>query len=323
MKRGGSRRGFTAAVTGAAAAALVLLACAAPRPAAAAHIDVAAPPLYDRCVKCDLVARLPEPPQLVIFGGSRAQRFEPSVAEKLTGLPAFNFAVQNSRPEDAYAMARHLFWRKPGVKLRCLWALQATSLTDLPLHPGLLAEPRLSRFLPEYLVRAQRKASVSTEGRELGPDTEFAERGSLVRNGYDTRLERGIPFERTLQGYLAAMVPRAASPSSYDHTRARKYFERTLQLFNLHDVEPVLVIMPYHPAVLSAFRAVGWDAKEDEFKSYLRSLKGSYRFHLLDYTKIAAFHGREDAFYDGSHITAANARRILAQAVKDAPAGFR
>jgi len=85
----------------------------------------------------------------------------------------------------------------------------------------------------------------------------------------------------------------------------------------------VLVLMPYHPAALSAFRAAGWGAKEDELGSYLRSLKGTYRFHLLDYTEITAFHGRQDAFYDGAHVTAANARRILAQAVKDAPAGFR
>ncbi len=310
---------------------LLLLAFAAPAPAqapveglgAANHLGAAGPASYDRTVKVDLVDRLPEPPQLVIFGGSRAQRFEPAVAEKLTGLPAFNFAVQNSRPEDAYAMARYLFWREPGVKLRCLWALQATSITDSPLHPGLLAEPRLSQFLPGYLLDEQRKVSVSSEGRELGPDTQFTARGSLVRNGYDVRLERGIPFERTLAGYLAAMVPRAAAPSPYGKTRARTYFERTLQLFNLHDVEPVLVIMPYHPAALSAFRAVGWDAKEDAFKSYLESLRGKYRFHLLDYTDIAAFHGSADAFYDGAHIKAANARRILAQAVKDAPQAFR
>jgi hypothetical protein len=119
------------------------------------------------------------------------------------------------------------------------------------------------------------------------------------------------------------MVPRAGSPAPYDKARAKKYFERTLQLFNLHDVEPVLVVMPYHPTALSAFRAVGWDAKEDEFKSYLESLQGTYRFSLLDFTDISAFHGSDDAFYDGSHIKAANARRILAQAVRDAPAGFR
>ena len=103
----------------------------------------------------------------MIFGGSRAQRFEPSVAEKLTGLPTFNFAAQNSRPEDVYAMSRLLFWRAPSVKLRCFWALQATTLSDSPLHPGLLAEPRLAQFLPGYLVTAQKKLSVPTEGREM------------------------------------------------------------------------------------------------------------------------------------------------------------
>ncbi|MGE5228552.1 MAG: hypothetical protein ACM3MJ_02410 [Deltaproteobacteria bacterium] len=308
---------------GVCAVALALVGCAAPREVAAATTGAAVRPLYDRGYKCDLVERLPEPPELVIFGGSRAQRFEPTLAEELTGLPAFNFAVQNSRPEDVYAMARHLFWRAPGVKLRCFWALQATTLSDAPLHPGLLAERRLSRFLPEYLLAEQRTIPVSGQGRELSPDNRFAARGNLVHNSYDARVERGVPFERTLAGYLASLVPRAGAPASYDSARARKYFERTLQLFNLHDVEPVLVIMPYHPTALAAFRAVGWGAKEKALKTYLKSLRGAYRFHLLDYTDIESFRGSRDAFYDGAHVTAANARRILAQAVEDAPAGFR
>jgi hypothetical protein len=310
-------------VSGAAVTVLALLACVAPQQASAAHLGAAVSPLYDRGYKCDLVERLPEPPELVIFGGSRAQRFEPTLAEELTGLPAFNFAVQNSRPEDAYAMARHLFWRAPGVKLRCFWALQATTLSDSPFHPGLLAERRLSRFLPRYLVDAQRKVSVSSEGRELSPDNRFTARGDLVHNGYDARLERGISFEQTIAGYLSSLVPRAAAPAPCDSVRAKRYFERTLQLFNLHDVEPVLVIMPYHPTALAAFRAVGWGAKEQAFKTYLKSLRGRYRFHVLDYTDIASFHGSKDAFYDGAHVKAANARLILRQAVEDAPEAFR
>lgn len=307
----------------AAAVVLMVLVCTGPPKAAAAHFASQVLPRYDRTVKCDLVDRLPEPPELVIFGGSRAQRFEPSAAEKLTGLPTFNFAVQNSRPEDAYAMARYLFWREPGVRLRCIWALQSTTFSDSPLHPGLLAEQRLSQFLPGYLVAAQREASAGSAGREVASDTLFTARGAIVRNGYDSRLERGVPLEETLLGYLDVMLPRASSPAPHEKDRARRYFERTLQLFNLHDVEPVLVIMPYHPTALAAFRAVGWDAKEQELKRYLESLHGTYRFHVLDYTEITAFHGEADAFYDGSHITAANARRILAQVVKDVPGAFR
>ena len=279
--------------------------------------------LYDRSYKVDLLERLPAPPELVIFGGSRAQRFEPSVAEKLTGFPAFNFAVQNSRPEDVYAMARLLFWRAPSVKLRCIWALQATTLADSPLHPGLLAESRLTQFLPGYLVAAQRRVSVSSAGREMQSADEYSARGQLLHNGYDLRLARGISFENTLFGYLSEMVPRAGAAAPYAQTRAKKYFERTLALFNLHGVEPVLVVMPYHPDALTAFRAAGWDTKEEAFKAYLESLQGRYRFHLLDYTDIATFHGSADEFYDGAHVTAVNARRILVQAAKDAPEAFR
>ena len=306
---------------------LVCAPVAAPRRrrALSAAADVA--PRYDRTVKCDLVERLPEPPAARRSSGARGRSASSRrVAERLTGLPTFNFAVQNSRPEDAYAMARYLFWREPRVKLRCVWALQATTLTDSPLHPGLLAEPRLSQFLPGYLVDDQREAAVSSQGREMPvSDTSSRARGLLRAQ----RLRRAgssaaSPFETTLR---ELPVPRWC-PGGRAHTlradaRQAGTSSARCRLFNLHDVEPVLVIMPYHPTALAAFRAVGWDAKEDAFKTYLESLRGAYRFRLLDYTDIAAFHGDEDAFYDGAHVKAANARRILAQAVKDAPEALR
>jgi hypothetical protein len=220
-------------------------------------------------------------------------------------------------------MSRLMFWREPGVKLRCIWALQASTLADSPLHPGLLAETELTQFLPRYFVREQRKVAQVAQRRELQSYDEFTARGQLLRNGYDLRLDKGVPFAVTLSSYLSKMVPKAAAPMPYEQTRAKRYFERTLGLYNLHGVEPVLVIMPYHPQALAAFRAAGWDAKEDAFKTYLDSLRGRYRFRLVDYTDIAAFHGTEDGFYDGAHVTAENARRILAQAIKDEPSAFR
>ena len=83
------------------------------------------------------------------------------------------------------------------------------------------------------------------------------------------------------------------------------------------------MIMPYHPTALTAFREAGWEAKEEAFKAYLESLRGRYRFHLVDYTDIASFHGIEEGFYDGAHVTTANSRRILAQVVRDVPQAFR
>lgn len=295
----------------------------APGAAAAMHFDGAAPPVYDRTYKCDRLELLPSPPELVFFGGSRAQRFEPTYAEEVTGLSAFNFAVQNSRPEDVYAMSRYLFWRAPTTKLRCVWALQATTFGDTPFHPGLLAESRLTRFLPRELLTEQQALDATTGGHQLESTDQYSDRGCLLHNSYDAKLERGIGFDTSLGVYLQRMLPKAARQSPHSSTRSHYYFERTLQLFNLHGVSPVIVIMPYHPTALAAFRSVGWGAKEEELAAYLRSLQGRYRFRLLDYTEIRSFNGSGDQFYDGSHIKTENARRILDQAARDAPSAFR
>ena len=280
-------------------------------------------PVYDRTFKCDRLERLAEPPELVVLGGSRAQRFEPSQLERLTGLPAFNFSLQNSRPEDAYAIARYLFWRAPDVKLRCIWAVQVTTFGDTPLHPGLLAENRLSQFLPDDLVAQQLAAGAHVAAHEMLWSDEYSPRGALFRNGYDRTEARGIGFAAVMQTYLGRMVPKAGAPSPHEQRRTKHYFEKTLRLFNLHGVEPILVVMPYHPEALAAFRAVGWQDKLDALSAYLQSLQGRYAFHLLDYTEIASFGGSAGGFYDGAHVKRQNARRIVRQILADVPGAFR
>jgi hypothetical protein len=280
-------------------------------------------PLYDRTLKCDRLERLSQPPGLVVLGGSRAQRFEPSQLERLTGLQTFNFAVQNARPEDAYAITRYLFWRAPDVKLRCIWALQVTTFGDTPLHPGLLAEERLTQFLPDDLVEQQRAADAQVAAHEVSWSDEYSARGALFRNGYDRTEARGIGFDAVMQAYLGRMLPKAAAPSPHEQRRSKRYFERTLRVFNLHGVEPVLVIMPYHPDALTAFRAVGWQAKLDALYAYLWSLQGRYAFRVLDYTEITSFGGTAAGFYDGAHVKRENVRRIVTQIIADVPDAFR
>ena len=302
---------------------MLLALAVAPAPSVGLRRGGETAPLYDRTFKCDRLERLAEPPELVVLGGSRAQRFEPSQLERLTNLPAFNFSVQNSRPEDAYAIARYLFWRAPDVKLRCIWAVQATTFGDTPLHPGLLAEERLTQFLPDDLIADQLAGGAQVAAHEVLWSDEYSPRGALFRNGYDQIEARGIGFETVMQTYLGRMLPKAAAPSPLEQQRSKRYFEKTLRLFNLHGVAPILVIMPYHPDALAAFRAVGWQSKLDALDAYLQSLEGSYAFHVLDYTEIASFGGREDGFYDGAHVKRENVRRIVEQVIADVPGAVR
>ena len=112
----GARRhkGLFVALAAAAAAAALIAACARVTPG-----GVSSPsPLPSRALrpseltyKANLVERLPEAPQLIFFGGSRSERFDPSYARRVTGLPAFHFSATNARPEAAWAIANWLLER--------------------------------------------------------------------------------------------------------------------------------------------------------------------------------------------------------------------
>jgi hypothetical protein len=270
--------------------------------------------------KCDLLEALKTPPQLVVMGGSRAQRFEPDFIRRLTGLSAFNFALQNGRPEDAYATSKYLFSRAPDVKLRCFYAIQATTFGDKPMNPGLLYDERFSQWFPPDLVSRQEELNGPPKLVHI-PSQRYSPTGLLLHNSYDEMLARGRTQERALRIYIADLLPRAAA-SGATQTRSRHYFEMLLRLYNDHGVTPAIVMMPYHPLVLEAFREVGWQAKNDALLAYLRELQQTYDLHILDYTEIESFGGDPRFFYDGAHVMKGNARLILEQAVKDAPECF-
>lgn len=278
---------------------------------------------YDRTYKADLVEELPEPPELVVLGGSRAQRFEPRHMAQVTGLSAFNFAVQNCRPEDAYAISRFLMERAPDTKLHCFFAVQATTFGEITMAPGLLYDPRFVGFFPEDLVEEQKAANEPLEVHRVPSSNRYNERGRLLYNSYDKRLEAGRTQERAMRIYLDRMVPKAGATTRVSQQRSRAYFRKLLALYNERGVTPAIVIMPYHPDALSAFRAVGWERKQDRLKAYLASLQDDYDFRVLDYTEIESFGGRPEWFYDGAHITAENAELVFEQAARDAPECFR
>jgi hypothetical protein len=57
---------------------------------------------------------------------------------------------------------------------------------------------------------------------------------------------------------------------------------------------------------------------QETLASYLAQLSATYKFELFDFTNISSFGGKAADFYDGVHITATNADRIIAALVKKA-----
>jgi hypothetical protein len=278
---------------------------------------------YVRSFKLDLTEQLPAPPQVVIIGGSRATRFEPNLILQLTGLTAMNCAVSNCRPEDAWAFTNYLLARAPQVKLHCFWCLQVNALADTTFAPGLVYDKRLSQFFPPSLVAQQAQLLGTVRIKDLLRANRFTARGRLVWCPYDKARAEGETLNESLDHWIAVHVPTQPVTEPLPQTRARSYLEATLALYNKQGVVPCLVIMPFQPRALAALRAVeGWQDRFDEFKAYLQGLQTTYQFHLLDYTDISSFGGHPKDFYDGAHITLANARLLLRKAIKAAPECF-
>lgn len=267
-------------------------------------------------LKADLVREhLAGPPQLVFFGGSRSQRFDPAFARRTTGLRAVNVATSCARPEAAWGMLNWFYARWPQAKIRWVWGMQSGMLRDLDLDPALLQDRRFYPYFPNDLLARQRALlprSVAKMPRSYGfLRNRYSDLGMLLWNTYDKRVARGLTLDQALDAYIARMLhTRGAERSAFD-SRARGYFEKTVQLLNAHGTTPVIMLMPIHPRVLQVMRAHHMGGERQQLRDYLAAFGQTAQIKILDLTTIRSFDGKARWFYDGVHITRGNANRVI------------
>ena len=313
-------------------AVLLVAACAVGGAALAQHRQAHAAPApvhvpTDRGVKAAMLKRLDEPPQLLIFGGSRATRFEPSHLQRLTGLRGFNLAFQNGRPEDAWAFVNYVHRLYPETKTRVVWFMHVEAFREQGLSPGLVQDAGLARWFPETLITQGRAELPRTEaeapkGRDLAL-TRFGPDGAVLRNRYDDAVQRGRTLEKAVDWSIATALERYRTTTPALFPRSQEYFHKTIEMLNHEGVEPVVVFMPLHPRLLAAVRPAGWTERRRQVMSYLRRQQRELDFTVLDFTALRRFGGDPSGFYDGFHIRRANARRLLDEVVRQAPGSFR
>lgn len=279
---------------------------------------------WDRSFKLDVAEEMPEAPRVVVFGGSRGLRMDPDTIKRKTGLPAFNFAFHNGRPEDAWAVTDWLIDDHPDEPPAVIWCLQATTLADVPMAPGLIVDKRLSQAFPQSLIASRMKWAMSRPKRNLLSGRRFGYDGMLWWNSYDRKRAAGLTLQQSLTRYLDAdMLAKAGNRKIPGRTRAKTYFSRTLLLLNRSNIRPLIVIMPYHPKVLKTFMSVGWGVKQRALRRYLKKLQLYRDFRVVNCLNIKTFGGSPDGFYDGAHLTAGNSRRLIRYLVREAPGCFR
>lgn len=252
-------------------------------------------------------------PQLVFFGGSRSQRFDPAFARKRTGLSAVNIAHSCARPEAAWGYLNWFYKRWPDAQIRWVWGMQSGMLRDLDLDPALLQASRFYQYFPDDLLAQQRAllpGSVAEMPRHYGfLRNRYSSRGLLLWNVYDKRVAAGYTLRQALDAYIARML-RGRTAWAPD-TRARAYFEKTIALLNEHGTTPVIVLMPIHPRVLRVMKAHDMGGERQRLREYLAALGETASIKVLDFTSIRRFNGEARWFYDGVHITRRNANRVI------------
>jgi hypothetical protein len=286
----------------------------------------------ERSFKLDLIEKLDKPPQVIFFGGSRSSRLEGSYVQQKTGLTGFNLAFTNGKPEDAWAFAHYLHDRWPKNRLRWVWGIQPWTFKDRPMDAALIQDPRLNKYFPDSLLRAQGELLPQTPdnvpAHRPGYNWRYAADGSRVFDYYDRKYAEGLDFHEVIAKAVAkwdksAKTPTTATPgTAFRVTRARTYFEKTLAYLNGLGVKPILVDMPTQPDVLEAWLGGGGEESYARFLEYVDSLHKSYDFEFIDLLHIESFGGQPGDFYDGVHLRRDNAHRLIDKLIASFPEQF-
>jgi hypothetical protein len=280
----------------------------------------------DRSTKADLLTGLKAPPELLIYGSSRAWTLEAARVERATGLRTFNAAVTAGRPADAYVFTEVVHDTWPQAAPGFLWLLDVEAFLRGPLPPSLLAEGRFSRYLP-WRARAAAQLDelgwlaswtglqASYEVWKKHPTREKVRASWLKRIAADGTV-RTPPSSEAKAGARAVgrwgedAVAQYRSFVRLD-PEAETYVEKTLSLFASWGGGGVVVLTPTQPEVLTAAQAAGWRRRHAEVLRLLEQLRQEYDFAVVDMTSVASFGGDPAGFFDATHMTTENQRRMV------------
>jgi hypothetical protein len=275
--------------------------------------------------KTDLIQRLSAPPEVVILGGSRALRFDPAYLRERTGLAAFNAAVTGARPEDAWAFVSLFHARFPTARFRFLWIIHADEFDPRSLDPGLVYDAALARFFPPSMITAQARLEAThliidwmQRGRVFAPD------GSVVHDGFDRMFPRPGADAAAVRRNIRTALNAYAKSAPRLSRRSVLYFKKTLALMDaIAAAPPVVVSAPVDPRLLAAVAKRGWAARQALVLGFLAGLHARYRFSFADFSRAAACRCTSRDFFDGIHLRASGADKVVDAVMRRFPDAFR
>lgn len=285
--------------------------------------------LPDRDWKAAAFTRLPQPPNTLILGSSRSFKLEPACIAENGGGRTFNFAVSSARAEDYLAVLRFALAtngdslrriiigvdelafmprRGPNRPLRDSRSLRRYAPAGYGREPGDLG----SLLLSVEAVRNTTRSIRHTLDRERSDRFEFGPDGFLVATPWDGLRRRGeYDPAKELARSIAAF---RAQFQRYTQLGPElvAYFTELVNLAHARGIRIDAFLTPLHPAIVAAAEGTHAAARITEVRALLRGLEARGLLHFHDTADLASIGGVADDFYDGVHMTGANAPRLLA-----------
>ncbi len=272
-----------------------------------------------RVIKPELLQKARPKPQVLILGSSRSMQISPAEVEQLTGLPAFNAAVESAMAEDDYAMLRYAVERAGVTPKLVILGIDVEAFHNrLPIEDSALEAAAFRGLLPGsgfspwkkfYKLFVVQQTRLSLRSLRVQLTGHFPQRLAFDPDGYlhyrDFERERAsghYDLDTKVQREIGEYVARTAGYTAISAER-RRYLEQLLQYSHDHGIKVVMWVTPLGPRLLETLGARGYDQREREVLAMLHELGTKYGDRVFDFSSVEKFGGDPNGFWDGAHMT--------------------
>ena len=275
-----------------------------------------------RAIKPELLRKAEPKPRVLILGSSRSMQISPSEVQKLTGLPAFNAAVESAMAEDDYAMLRYAVERGGVTPQLVILGIDVEAFHNhLPIEDSALEAEAFRGLLPGsgfspwkkfYKLFVVQQTRLSLRSLRVQLTGHIPQRLAFDPDGYlhyrEFERERAsghYDLNTKVQREIGDYVARTAGYTAIS-TERRKYLEELLQYCHQHGIRVVMWVTPLGPRLLESLAARGYEQREREVLAMLHDLGAQYGDPVYDFSSVEKFRGDPGGFWDGAHMTEAN-----------------
>lgn len=281
----------------------------------------------ERVIKPELFLAAKPAPQAIILGSSRVYKVDPACVTELTGLPAFNFGVGNGNVLDWYAILGFVHDRGRAPVRRLLIGVDVDAFdthTDHRLeiapelgryvgHPGLSwGEATRVLFGQDAFQYGLRSIWFTLRPQDRGHPNYFGPDGLEFEPGRDEAIRRGTYSFAGETENQARRIKRLASDRFDQLSPARVALFRAI-IRDAHASGAAIdaFITPLSPVLAKARSFSQIPERDAELDALLAELErdGMLRYHRL--AEVLDLGGDPTGFYDGAHMTASTATRVV------------